>query len=153
MVKNKANNTSWEYDRGLLIQGSLTSLLFNAREQFWADSLSKKRTNATPLDWRVSLFLTIVTLEKHIATSLILWIIFSQGQFTYVDIPTRKHNYVWLRTTQETGWLLLHRVFNVMHLLHNFAILGEKLKQKQMTNTWAEIVRKHSLLGACLWIY
>lgn len=46
------------------VETNLTCLLFTALAQLRADSLSRKRTNATPLLWRVSLSLTIVTLQQ-----------------------------------------------------------------------------------------
>ena len=61
-------------------------------------------------------------------------------------------NNVWLRTTRKIQ-VLENRVFDVMHLLHNFAILGEKLQQKQMTDTSVEIGCKHGTLGVSLCKY
>lgn len=58
--------------RMVLKWNRLTCLLFTALAQLWADSLSRKRTNATPLLWRVSLSFTIVTLEyeRHLLLTL-----------------------------------------------------------------------------------
>lgn len=92
----------------------LTCLLFTALTQLWADSLSRKRTNATPLLWRVSLSLTIVTLENVIVNYCRFWSIYYYRIYTIKTLHdiNGKIQSLW---NIDVGFVLLMLIYSAIN--------------------------------------